>query len=246
MNLQRVTITGADDSVKPAALIDLASDYPFVEWGLLFSGTRQGSPRYPSERWLHALDDAYRDQSGDAHKQHFSAHLCGRWVRELVLDGDFSWKRNGYPWLWWIFDRYQLNFHARAHQITPTFADFLSEHAHRWSRSFILQCDGVNDEAVRAIAEDPIIVPLFDASGGGGVVPTGWRRAWPGITCGYAGGLGPDNILDQLDRIAAAAGDETIWVDMESQVRTADDARLDLAKVKSVLDQVAPYVGQPV
>ena len=31
--LDRVTITGADDSVRPTDLLELSREFPFVEWG---------------------------------------------------------------------------------------------------------------------------------------------------------------------------------------------------------------------
>ena len=34
--LKMVTVTGADDSVKPSDLAEIAAEYPFVEFGLLF------------------------------------------------------------------------------------------------------------------------------------------------------------------------------------------------------------------
>lgn len=42
------------------------------------------------------------------------------------------------------------------------------------------------------------------------------------MKCGYAGGLSPDNIAEQLDLIDAAAGDVDYWVDAETHVRTEE------------------------
>ena len=49
--LTRVTITGADDAVDPGALVALSAEFPFVEWGILFSKSREGEARYPSAEW---------------------------------------------------------------------------------------------------------------------------------------------------------------------------------------------------
>ena len=40
--LERITVTGADDLVDPAELCAIAADFPFVEWGILFSAKRTG------------------------------------------------------------------------------------------------------------------------------------------------------------------------------------------------------------
>ena len=37
MKLTKVTLTGADDFTDPKRLIEISREYPFVEWGILFS-----------------------------------------------------------------------------------------------------------------------------------------------------------------------------------------------------------------
>ena len=69
---------------------------------------------------------------------------------------------------------------------------------------------------------------------------------WPpppttGVKFGYAGGLGPKNLKAQITKMAVAAPGETIWVDMESSLRTAleDGADIfDLNKCMSCVLQV--------
>lgn len=57
---------------------------------------------------------------------------------------------------------------------------------------------------------------------------------------GYAGGIGPDNVLEVLGDILLANGimDRPTWIDMETGVRDEHD-RFDLARVQRVLEQVA-------
>src|SRR5437867_3256069 len=103
MILDRVTITGADDSIHPTDLVALSKEFPYAEWGILFSGSRQGSPRYPTLAWISDLWKA------SGYGLQLSAHLCGKWVRELVLDANFSWRREDQYFD--MFKRIQLNFH---------------------------------------------------------------------------------------------------------------------------------------
>lgn len=244
MKLDRVTITGADDSVTAADLIALSAEFPFVEWGILFSRSSHGArPRFPSSSWVTTNIPAL-----GAADVKLCAHLCGGWVRALVLDGDFAW-RACYRATGHNYARIQLNFHGEFHRQHPTFARVIEMDG----RQFILQCDSVNDDAVKVLChseantrERTFAVPLFDTSGGAGVLPDGWPAHWgPGIYCGYAGGLSPSNVLQQLELIEKAApGPQPIWIDMERQVRTPDDSALDLTKVRSVLEQVAPFVSR--
>lgn len=57
MILDRVTITGADDSISPSGLLPLTKKYPFVEWGILVSVTKIGVPRYPTWAWIEEIQD---------------------------------------------------------------------------------------------------------------------------------------------------------------------------------------------
>jgi hypothetical protein len=239
MKLDRVTITGADESVDPAELATISKKFPFVEWGILFSGSRRGVPRYPGLDWLERLDNCLRVGL----TMNLSAHLCGRWVRDLVLYADFSWKA-AYREFYGIFQRIQLNFHGEYHRRVTGFDTVLLDESpmramhgmpERPGKQFILQCDGVNDAAAEELVPWVNAVPLFDTSGGAGQLPEEWPDAWPGVYCGYAGGLGPDNLQEELRRIERAAGKERIWIDMERRVRSDDDRQFDLDKVRRVL-----------
>lgn len=240
MKLNRVTITGADDSVSPDDLVQLSREFPFVEWGILFSQSSQGRARFPTDEWVAKLVVAgvYGDMK-------LCAHLCGGWVRDLVLAGNFTFKKH-YPGFFSEIERVQINFHGQFHRACVGFDDILIAHVHPpisdRPLQFILQCDGVNDRAVDRLAGLRIAVPLFDQSGGGGILPRVWPLAWPGVYCGYAGGLGPDNVAGQLKHIARAAEGETVWIDMERRVRSVDDSQFDLSKVRAVLEAVAGYV----
>ena len=76
--------------------------------------------------------------------------------------------------------------------------------------------------------------------------PFSWPRAPLNTRIGYAGGIGPENVIEVLGGIGPV-GDGT-WIDMESRVRDAED-RFDLNKVWVVLDKVAamgwPSEGRP-
>src|SRR5678815_1000900 len=104
--LDRVTLTGADDSTDIKALLALAEEHPFVEWGLLFSVSHQGQPRYPSREWVERLMEEMPEDLK------LSAHVCGRMVRDFVLRG--AAPTGLFDWLQTIdiFERWQLNFHS--------------------------------------------------------------------------------------------------------------------------------------
>lgn len=248
MILDRVTVTGADDSVKPLDLLRLSERFPFVEWGILVSGSQQGGARFPSQQWLGDLRLFALGVPAD--QLQLSMHVCGRWVRD-ICEGVFTTllaevlpNEMGYS-LWSRFQRVQLNFHAYAHKIkAPAFYDALRRMC--GGQQVIFQCDGVNDHLVLTADENgEDVVPLFDKSGGAGVVPGEWPRPIRNrrLYTGYAGGLAPHNVVDELMRIAAVTEpDDRIWIDCETHVRSEDDRRFDLGRVVAFLEAVEPHV----
>lgn len=80
---------------------------------------------------------------------------------------------------------------------------------------------------------------LFDASGGRGVETQVWPKS-DGLNCGYAGGLNPTNLRENIFRIFDAAEDQEVWIDVESGVRDGHDC-LDLGKVAAFLDITKAY-----
>lgn len=204
-----ITFTGADDHTDVREMQALSARYP-IEWGILFSPTRQGTdPRYPG---------------GDAQSRllwsglRLAAHLCGEYS-QAIMDGRLEYIPATIPVDLGIFRRIQIN---HASPDPRRIKDF----RRGWGPLCIAQTRGA------AFPTDTSIAWLFDASGGRGIVPTAWPRH-PGRLVGYAGGIGPDNVAAI---IAAIDADGPFWIDMESGVRTEN--RFDLAKCRRVCEAV--------
>ncbi len=232
MKIKAVTMTGADKSVSPDALFALSEKYPYVEWGILFASQDVDAPRFPSYGWIgKLLEEAPKSLR-------LCAHLCGPWVGEALTGEPLSPLITDFP----QFQRVQLNTHGsrrwKAYQ-EPKWALTLPH-----DKQIIFQVDGENVKVSEWVARG-YGVPLFDTSSGAGVTPDRLGEQWPtpmGGYCGYAGGLGPLNILEQLGQIEQVVGDRTIWIDMETRVRSNKDKLFDLEKVETVLKAVEPYI----
>ena len=234
MKLDRVTFTGADDSIAPDALIPLSKKYPWVEWGILMvtGGTFWGSgSRFPSLQWIEEMLKATKDEPG----MNFCAHLCSGWVDDIMWHRRYAFGQHPIAPR---FARVQLNFHAQRQNYDAVVG------LRNAKRQFIFQVDGVNDNNIRSWVAQGHGSPLFDISGGAGTLPEeGWPKFWDKASyCGYAGGLGPNNVVEQVKLIEAAAGDNRIWIDMETRVRSKDDALFDLDKCQQVCEAIAPYI----
>lgn len=239
MKIDRVTITGADDSTPPWKLIALNEKYPFVEWGILLSNRQEGSPRFPSYSWL---TDIAHLKLGHGVPFKLCGHLCGRWVRDLC-DGVNTFLVDRMP-IARLFERVQLNFHAEPHHVADAYAWRFINALREWGRDqYVFQFDDVNNHLMSLAAQGGVnVAPLYDTSGGAGVEPETWPRpTLPYV--GYAGGLHPEKLPGQLVRIGDAAGeDQRVWIDVETHVRSNDDRLFDLDKVERFLAAAAPHV----
>ncbi len=228
-HLRYVTITGADDTTPIEALIDLSAEYPFVEWGILVSRRQEGSYRFPGREWISQFCSTVSTRP----EINVSMHMCGQWVRKTLM-GENIWHEMP-PGIAERAQRIQINTHAEPHGSTVAMVNRLADLG---LKEFIFQWDGVNDHLARAAAGYGVrAAALFDTSGGAGILPSGWPRPDDKLPCGYAGGLGPDNVVQQL-RMILTVCDVPFWIDMERRVRIDDDSRLDMLKVRKVLQNV--------
>lgn len=241
-NLKMVSIAGVDDGVKPSELQALTEEFPFVEWGVIFTRNSCGlRPRYPSLRWMAELDE---------YSLPVCMHLSGKIVRKVApADGPVDFKPI-YTAISLLesLKRIQLN-------LSPYVPDWathqteLDSFANANNLSFILQTGTFDHPSVRAGTWDAgasnpdywtAISFLHDASGGKGLIGE-FEAPVKGAFTGYAGGISPENLTETMDRIYATGIDQPFWIDMESGVRTED--QFDLDKVRSVLEQARIYMG---
>ena len=231
MKIKYVTMTGADSQTSINGLLDLSAEFKFVEWGILFHKVRQGGPRYPPWNWV--------DRLCLFTHLHLSAHLCGGWVDD-AMRGNLS-----------IFLRHQNVDKAFGTVQLNCYQERLQQAlvcGPLWqSISVINNCHkpvvlGGNYANISIDAGQFLnagVYPLFDASGGHGQSPKVWPAPFATeygtpLFCGYAGGLGPENIEKELLQIEEAVGEALIWIDMETKLRNPKD-EFDLKKCRRVL-----------
>lgn len=214
MPLVRLTITGADDTVDPEDLIALSRVFPFVEWGILGSWSRAGTPRYPSEAWVTKLLTK-RQALPLGERPRLAHHLCGSWARKTFAAPQMYQEKG--------FDRVQLN------GVIPTAAFFSQARMRTWVFQALYERELPR---FKALAQPASTVDfLFDPSGGRGQSPDRWPSPSPHYT-GFAGGIKPSTIRDVVKQL----GDRgPYWLDMESGVRDSRDDFFDLGLVQEAL-----------
>lgn len=243
MKITKVTVTGADDSVSPRSLVEIAEEFPFVEFGILLSKNQLGCTRFPSSAWLQELQTVCN--SLPKFGLNLSGHICGRWVREILLGRwplDELTELLGPDFYDHLFSRWQLNTHGVSHEWRPEFIASL-EMVRGWPGTVIFQHDERNNEVLKAAIESGAenISTLFDLSHGAGELPKFWPGLLPGISCGYAGGLSPENVHHQCTKIQLSVGDASIWIDAETHLRTETGQFFDLHKVRDFLRAAQPF-----
>lgn len=229
MKLKYCTITGADDQVDPEDLAVLSGRYPFVEWGILCSKDRMRQSRYPSQGWI---DDFIQVVMEDSRTIYPSLHICGEFIdRFLQLDPELVHLAH-------CFGRIQLN---KKIPLEGSAINELFRCIYKYESPVIVQVNRENQDLWMHLHTLSNFHVLFDESRGNGIKASGYNIPLRGNLCGYAGGLGPDNLQEELRKIERSAGDREVWIDMETRVRTND--RLDLDKVEQVLKIVKEYRG---
>ncbi|MEO1508952.1 MAG: hypothetical protein AAFU84_15035, partial [Cyanobacteria bacterium J06633_23] len=206
----------------------ISKEFPFVEWGILHSSRRSG-PRYPSFAWCQKLQ---MNSNGLV----FSAHLEWDFLVQMASIAGVSFNSQR-------FHRIQLNILDRHSEflfsIWPKIRHSLA------GPELIIQSASLSND-VKALAKEisanQRVSILFDASAGRGILPSQWITPSTTLDFGLAGGLSPANLGVELQKISKSVGDQTIWIDMESGVRTSDGSSLDLSKVRACMIYSSSYV----
>ena len=230
--ITRCTITGLNDVGLILQVNGLFREFPFLEIGVPFSETRAGREnRFPSPGDVMAI---VQQLEGPV-----ALHVCGRAVENVIL-GNSQGSANSLARHEKV-GRVQLNLNARAKWLPAP--DIIDAAIRGFRKPVITQENSANRDLNRQLTA-PNHQVLFDSSGGLGIAPECWPKPIPGKACGFAGGLGPQTIAEQIPLIEAAAGGDCAWIDMEGRVRTEDDW-LDLEKVAVVLKVVVDHIARP-
>jgi hypothetical protein len=239
--LRYVTVTGLDDKTDLIDFLILSKEYSFVEWGVLvFDSYPRPQSRFPHHDVIRNLAKCKEILP----QINLSLHVCGPYLRKIIHNGDWQ-VFNDLNYLEHVnginvvncFSRIQLNLSHMISEIQEPFFESLKN----INQEIILQLKSIegNEELIEKCSKNAKISVLFDASGGKGKLPEKWPNSIK--NCGYAGGLTPDNVKEQLCLIKNLVGDNgPIWIDAESSLRSYDE--FNLIKVEEFLINSLPFV----
>lgn len=225
-NLSRCALTGADDKVDISELNELSARFPFAEMALLWDPDKAGTARCPSRDWLSEFIETYQGQK--------ALHLCNRGLFEFINQEGET------PAYLEHFQRIQLNLRYDKAPGNYDPMKLVAQIKNHPDKEFILQL-GEEEKALLPLLRGLENVSVFyDTSAGSGVKPDVYQAPIEGFKTGYAGGLTPDNLTEELRRIRMTAPNATTWVDAESGLRTEN--RFDMRKARRFLTIAEAFV----
>lgn len=164
-----------------------------------------------------------------------------------MLEGQWGLSKEVTPYVG-RFQRWQLNFHGRP--ITSSQCESLASvlESRLGSAEVIVQLDAVNDWVLRELLLRGVKASgLYDTSHGAGILPRVWAKANPNWKVGYAGGIGPMNVVEAVAAITQAAAGKEFWIDMETKLRSdasvTNGDYFDTVKCRLVLEKCAPLLS---
>lgn len=225
MKLKHISLIGIDEKTDLKELQILQDKYPLVEFGVIMSKNwKDNGNRYWNPDNLEKLKDK---------NLNLSLHLCGSLARSAILN---DWN----PTLLFLkeninlFKRAQLNISTNKKNPENLILDIPKP-----LKEVIIQQKGIDGAKMfldyYQKTKDKKVSILLDSSGGLGIdtplIPLD-------IECkvGYAGGFGPDNILEKTRLLLNSEKTHDFWVDMESKIRTND--WFDIEKAYDICQKV--------
>lgn len=231
-NLRLVTFTGVDihtdlEELKRISLLGL--NY-LTEWGILLSTSE--NKMFDDARYSSVDDIKKIALSLQEYKNkgifNLSLHVCGKESKLLLEQSDQSKAIE----LFELFNRVQIN---------TVFNDISIKQYENLSKKydktfFITQDNRKNNKFLKTINDWGHLNThlLIDSSGGRGILGQ-WEKVQFSNMFAYAGGLGPDNIIEEYKKINTIA-DKVYGIDMEGKIRT--DGKLDLLKIKQTVENL--------
>ena len=213
--LKRVTFSGIDQWTRPKELQALHAQYPFVEFVYLMTENRSAGNRYPAPVFL---------KSYSRLNLPMAVHLCGKLAHDIVKTGDWSTVNGILGPSMSLFSRIQLNIAKTKH--------FSRELVFPEDKQIIIQLHPGTEELFACYKHLPNVQGFQDNSGGRGEFCNEWRTPETPFF-GYAGGLGPENVVEAVQAISAVC-ESDFWIDMETNIRTND--KFDVEKCRRVCE----------
>lgn len=232
MKIKYVTCSGADEKTNIPNLLKLMEDYPIGEIGVQISHDKafKGSPRF---EWIENLAQSISNSQSNINA---ALHVNKLWTVEFCEGfiapelGSFLGlkKKNGTP----IFNRIQLNF-LIGREKSPSVDKVIETMKLFPKQRFIFSYNIKNASFIKELYDEGVMFDnLYDFSFGEGQQPESRGPiVFPDRLQGYAGGLSPDNIYDELTKISKLVPkDAYIYIDAQRHLEDKETFNISKAR----------------
>ncbi|MBP1532071.1 MAG: hypothetical protein ILA52_01050 [Alphaproteobacteria bacterium] len=244
MKLKFVTCSGANEYTSIKEMLKLSWDYPQIEFGIQVCGAKGGAGSSRRD-WLIKLMRTV-SRFDDDMLPNLALHINKDWVESCgagICPEDLTFLLMAYNYRYnKIFKRVQLNFKIGRDKWPDM--QSLEKIMNSYSQEFILSynesnADYINEMKNRGKAR---FVCLYDDSHGEGIIPEKRKSpAFDDVEQGYAGGLSPDNVVQELEKINLVVPEKTsIWIDAEGKLK-GEDGHLSIDKCREFVDKALTW-----
>ena len=223
MNIRYITCSDPRNHNTHDEMFDLWKIDPRVEIAVQMHPGKV-SPDTERYKWIRQLVDKASQSSGNWLR--LAVHVNNDWCDEICngkIPGPlaFVFTTRNIDDFFPVVERIQLNMPQKtADNFNPEKLKRVIDHF--GDISFIIQYNNRTKDATDKLYKTGAQFDLlFDASGGRGESPESWQKPvyGPEHLQGYAGGLKPETVGTELDKIVKVARNRDIWVDIEGGVQ---------------------------
>lgn len=256
MNIVKVSMIGANEKLPASDIIDFLRAHPQAEIGIGVS-RQKGDFKTPRFDYVMSLMEQYNKVYVPGKTGTIALHINGNgrdgkdgWPYR-VSQGYFPaalYEMMHFPDMSIQLNHLGYNFDpiGGSHLVYSFDLKFVPK-----SRLILSYCDKTAKYIQNVIKEirgwelmDVECDVLYDTSFGGGKMANKYDAPlYDGVRQGYAGGLGPDNILDELPKIQAAQTNPNaeIWIDAEGKLQNDAKTTLDLTRAEAFYNKIMDF-----
>lgn len=246
MKLETIVCSGPNEQTNIDELIALAQDYPNIEFGIQVSGKKcsKGCPRF---EWIISLYERCLELN---FRPNLALHINQDWVEGfsrtevpqdlaallgLFIMIDDKPKK--------FFNRAQLNFKIGREKDPDLVILERNMRLYKWIRFIVSYNDSNADFLHRLYLHSCVRFDcLYDASAGEAIMAEKYAPpAFPCVFQGYAGGLNPNNVAAELDKISQVnSATETIFIDAEGGLK-GENGYFSISKCRQYVENALAW-----
>ena len=236
MILEKITCSDMREYNEIEDIINIGKLYPMAEFAIQAHPSKFSAhmPRYV---WFNTLMSAVK-----INNVNLAMHVNAEWRTEICrgevpYDIQHMWnmrRDSGKP----VIGRVQVNINGGEQKF-----HFLADKVAKIIRAFpdiefIFQYTPAQKDRIKKLDKTGADFSLlYDASGGRGISPESWDGpVMRNHTMGYSGGLSPENVCENLDKINCVLPKKyPTWIDAEGKLKAPETKQFDIARAEQYI-----------